>query len=413
MVAPGVASVQQLLKRCASLVLRSIVPLGIDDWSDGPRPPGRTVVHAPGVNSQRILMLGGGPAVGYGVGTHDLALAGHLVRAISVGTRCGTDIEVFAKESLTASGARLLVDSIFAERFDAVVLTIGVQDAITFADSTRFEREMRVVLADLTARAALGIVLFLVAIPPISKVIQLPRMSARLLDRSAERLNRTLMAIAASEESIVFVPFSAPFVEDGARHRGSSTYRLWAKELAATIVPVLFGRRGRDRPALDEQARQSALDRLNILDTEPEERFDRITALAQRYFGTAGAAISLVDRDRQWFKSRRGLDVSETARSESLCEYTIRGNQTFVVTDVLADARFAQTFIARSAQRFRSYAGFPLESPEGNRIGAICVFDTKPRTFSAEEIVFLRELAHLAQEQLWIPSTIGLAVSES
>ncbi|MCU1551079.1 MAG: diguanylate cyclase [Glaciihabitans sp.] len=397
----GPGLIRQWVRRCVGLASRRLVPLG-QDLSNGPRPPARTVVHASGATPQRILLLGGGPAVGYGVGTHDLALGGQLTRAIAAATGRGADTEVFARANLSAAGTLPLVTSISPERFDAVVLTIGLQDALAFASTDQWLSEMQSVLTAILSRAKSRTVIFLVAVPPVSHLVALPRISATLLDRSAARLNRALVSLSASNDAVFFVPFTAPSAQDGLHHHGQSTYRLWAQELAETIGPVMLGRIGRGRPALDEHARQSALDRLNILDTEPEDRFDRITTLAQRYFGAAAAAITLVDRDRQWFKSSRGIAVTETSRSVAMCDYTIRGSQSFVVSDLLEDPRFANAYKVNSGQNFRAYAGFPLESPEGHRIGALCVFDTKPRIFTAEDIVFLRELAYLAQEQLWL-----------
>jgi signal transduction histidine kinase/CheY-like chemotaxis protein len=143
----------------------------------------------------------------------------------------------------------------------------------------------------------------------------------------------------------------------------------------------------------EEIERLRSLYRYRILDTEPEVAFDRITALASRILGMPISLISLLDPERQWFKSNHGLDVRETPRELAFCAHAIMSPGIFVVEDAALDPRFAQNPLVTSAPDIRFYAGAPLTAPDGHRIGTMCVIDRKPRQLSDEERVILEDFA--------------------
>ncbi|WP_417544831.1 ATP-binding protein [Marinobacter sp.] len=150
----------------------------------------------------------------------------------------------------------------------------------------------------------------------------------------------------------------------------------------------------------NERARQTALDQLRILDTPPEARFDRLTRMAARLLNVPVALISLIDRDRQWFKSCVGLDVSETPRSISFCGHAILDRQPLVIEDTWEDERFCDNPLVTGAPYIRFYAGTPLHSADGHALGTLCVIDRKPHTLSEEDRQSLRDLADCAEEQI-------------
>ncbi len=153
-------------------------------------------------------------------------------------------------------------------------------------------------------------------------------------------------------------------------------------------------------PDNDEQ-RLEALRRLDVLDTPTEERFDRITRLASAILEMPIVAISLVDRDRQWFKSIYGLDAKETGRDVSFCGHAITcGQELFVIEDAQEDDRFHDNPLVQGAPNIRFYAGGPVSTEDGNRIGTLCVIDTKPRVLSSEQLQILSDLADVAEGEL-------------
>ncbi|ASJ92298.1 PAS domain S-box protein [Porphyrobacter sp. CACIAM 03H1] len=144
----------------------------------------------------------------------------------------------------------------------------------------------------------------------------------------------------------------------------------------------------------DEPERLAALHRLAVLDTPPEPELDVITRLAADRFDTAIALVSLVDEGRQWFKSRHGLEASETCRRESFCGHTIAGSGVMVVPDASEDPRFRRNPLVTGAPHIRFYAGAPLVLADGHQIGTLCVIDPTPREgFSAREADILQLMA--------------------
>jgi diguanylate cyclase (GGDEF)-like protein len=150
----------------------------------------------------------------------------------------------------------------------------------------------------------------------------------------------------------------------------------------------------------DEENRLRTLRSINILDTPAEERFDRLTRLAKRMFNVPIALVSLIDENRQWFKSRDGLDISETSREISFCAHAILNNEIFIIPDATKDARFADNPLVVDKPYIRFYAGCPLRYIDGSMLGSLCIIDTKPRTFSEEDYEAIKDLAELAEHEL-------------
>lgn len=161
-----------------------------------------------------------------------------------------------------------------------------------------------------------------------------------------------------------------------------------------------------DKP-VDELLRLETLRSLKLLDTDPEERFDRVTRLARRLFSCEIALVSLVDTERQWFKSRQGLDATETGRDISFCGHAILDDDVLVVNDAHIDERFIDNPLVTSDPRIRFYAGCPVSAPNGQNIGTLCVIDSQRRDFDDEDVKLLRELARTVEEELAVASVVS------
>jgi len=153
------------------------------------------------------------------------------------------------------------------------------------------------------------------------------------------------------------------------------------------------------KPA-NEEARLVALDKYAILDTDPEQSFDDLTLLASFVCKTPIALISLIDEDRQWFKSRVGLKDAETSRDIAFCSTAIMQPDVFVVPDALADERFRDNPLVVSDPHIRFYAGAPLINEDGYALGTLCVVDRAPRELAPEEREALKALSRLVLAQL-------------
>ncbi len=151
---------------------------------------------------------------------------------------------------------------------------------------------------------------------------------------------------------------------------------------------------------MPEQRRLAALKRLGIMDSEPEERFERLTRIARQYYGVQAALLSVIDEDRQWFKSACGLAVEQTLRSVSFCDHTIRQDGAFIIEDAAADPRFSGNPLVTGSPHIRFYAGIPVREPDGFKVGALCLVDNSPRRRDDIDLDVLRTLASLIEDEL-------------
>ncbi|MFU8783949.1 sensor domain-containing diguanylate cyclase [Aliidiomarina sp.] len=156
------------------------------------------------------------------------------------------------------------------------------------------------------------------------------------------------------------------------------------------------------KPALpeNEAERLYALRTLGILDTGHEERFDRVTRIAKRMFGVDIALVSLIDENRQWFKSNQGLDVAETPRDISFCAHGINQDGLFIIPNAIEDERFCDNPLVISGPKIRFYAGYPLKLRPGLKIGTLCLIDSSPREMSEEDQQILTDLGLMIEQEV-------------
>ena len=156
----------------------------------------------------------------------------------------------------------------------------------------------------------------------------------------------------------------------------------------------------------DETARLFSLHTLQILDTPPEERFDRITRVAKRAFDVEICSISFIDLERQWFKSNDGFNLLETPRNIAFCALTILNEHVPVVNDASQDSRFSGSPLVVAPPYARFYAGCPVHGPMGKRVGTLCLIDSKPRSFTEDDRNLLRDLASVVDDELTTSSLV-------
>lgn len=151
-------------------------------------------------------------------------------------------------------------------------------------------------------------------------------------------------------------------------------------------------------PVADNEAeRQQALDELGQLDTPAEERFDRITRLARDHFDVPYAMVTMLDRDRQWIKSCQGHSTVETPREISFCNYAIMEDRLFLVEDLSKDRRFVEHPLVTGSHQVRFYAGLPVKTACGHRVGTLCILDDQPRQLSYAQMQAMRDFGALVE----------------
>jgi hypothetical protein len=374
-----------------------------------PRPTDPPQYHAPGPDPDRVLIFGNGPAIGFGVRTQELALPGQVGRLLAAQTGRGADIDLVARRRTSVEIAAPLIARLRPGRYDGVVVVIGATDAAAFLSVRRWRAAMRDLLEELTRRASVGSPIVVLGIHGLRRSALTGGMLGDVVDRHARRLNAVTRSLCAEDPRLTYVERDDA-AGRGVQYQSAQAFQLLAEMIVPALVPGLAAtaasadarsaRAARDTPAA-EVARQSALDTLGVLDTEAEERFDRIVRSAKSTFGTRFAAISLVDRERQWHKAVAGPVGSalELPREVALCHRTIRHDKALVIADLRNDRLVHPDLLAAG---WRFYAGYPIESPDGYRIGALCVLDTEPRAGRDVDTALLRELALRVQREMWI-----------
>ncbi len=202
-----------------------------------------------------------------------------------------------------------------------------------------------------------------------------------------------------------------PPIERGASR---ASIRLASTEQLPTALRMLLSdapetiRTEEDAPfpvAANESQRLAALERAGLVDTQPEEAFDRLTWLASHSLASPVALMTILTSTRQWFKSCRGLDFKETPRSWAFCNYTVLQRDVMVVHDLASDERFADNPAVAGAPHLRFYAGARVLDPDGFGVGSICILDYKPRSLDDDGQQTLRALAEIASDQLRLRAT--------
>jgi GAF domain-containing protein len=152
---------------------------------------------------------------------------------------------------------------------------------------------------------------------------------------------------------------------------------------------------------VEENSRQAALDNLDLIDLPSDAHLDRLTTSAKQLLGVPFAAVTLVDHDRQTMASAAGLDRIDIPRSQGFCDIAIRRRETLTIEDTRRDHRYSDLKWVQGDPKIGFYSGSPIESPDGYRIGALCVMDVEPRHFTEQQAILLRQIALQVQKRLW------------
>lgn len=368
-----------------------------------PAPDGPPRAHAPGLDPYRVLIVGDGVALGRGVRSHDLALPGHLARSASHRMGRGVDVDLITSAEFSLSDVVSAIRDSRPLRYDAIVLVAGSDEAILQVPVARWESRLASALAEIRRMVSPRAAVLVCGIPANHLGRKLPNAIARLADAHAHELDVASRRACARSAATQFVDLIPGRRSPGVSSPSAEQYRLWADALAERLAS---GRAG-DHPShpedtgSDEQIRQAAVDRLR-LDTEAlDPALQRIVRTARLVFGTESALFTVLDRETQLHVARAGITMTQIPRSDSFCQYTIMESGGMIVEDALIDDRFRDNPLVTDDPHVRFYAGFPVDSPDGERLGALCVFDSNPRRAGEINLALLRELALLVQNELW------------
>ncbi|MFD1721091.1 GAF domain-containing protein [Amnibacterium endophyticum] len=353
-----------------------------------------------GLRADRVLLIGNGPVIGFGVRTQALALPGHLSRRLATTTGRGAVVDVVAERGLLVDRVPRLLREHRLSESDAVVLSVGATDAAALTPVDRWTADLERALDELLAAASAGTVVVVLPVVPLQRTRGTEGPRRLLSDRHAATLDRATRDVCARRGDVVLLE-PAP---DERAPRTSGDYAALAARLAATLAPRLDALAVADSPSTarrrrrapdPELLRQQAVDASGLAGSGSNAVLERLLQQAQDVFGAQAAAVTLVDGDDVVYKAAAGLDRRSAPRDIAPCNRAIRQEGPYVVPDLAGQP------LADDGWRF--YAGHPLEAPNGYRIGTLCVLGRTPRPddLSALEQVALIDLAARAEAELW------------
>lgn len=389
----------------ARLTLPLAERLSSDSWVNLPRPrETRLVVRAAGAVPDRVLLAGNSLAVGWGVASHNLALAGTLARATASITGRGVDLEVHVRPDKTLRMVERFLTPQTIARYDAIVLALGAREAFQMIPRETWRRCLTRVLDQVARLASSPPPVLVVAADEITQV-PIAAAPARRAIEAVRALNATTRELVASRQGVVFVE-SAIVSSSGTGQEFFYTDKLWMYEHAAsTIAPALarvLGQGGAADDPLDERARERAISRVRARLTEDDPELAQLVSMTRDLFGAAEAALLLVESD-----DIRPIIAHESLvkvdRPESFSAAAILQRHGLVVPDLLADERFRERPDVVNPPHWRAYAGHHVESPDGQPVAVLGMVFAHERHFSPADLALLRALAHRAGEVLFRP----------
>lgn len=365
-----------------------------------PRPSDFPQAHSDGPDADRVLLYGSGRVVGWGRTTHSEALAGSLASALSDMTMRGADVDVIAFPELTVADARRSLLGAKLWRFDVIVINIGLLDALLLRGDSEWRDGLTSLLADIRTSGAPNTRIVVLGIDPVDSISAYQGAHAVAAQHHAQKLDAMSQRVISDLPGVTFLPLESDAMDYSAQGLELADALLEDLNLARASSSAERGPAGQDAASREEERVAGVLS-TGILDTPREGRFDRIVTMARQLYGTSGAAFAVVDRDRVWHKSAtEGVPV-EVSKDQSFCSTTVQQRGPHVVPDMLLENAPGDSSAAEGVG-VRFYAGYPIESPSGEQIGALCIFDEKPRERIDVDESLLRQLALLIQAELQV-----------
>ncbi|WP_039741624.1 GAF domain-containing protein [Salinibacterium sp. PAMC 21357] len=348
--------------------------------------------EAVGPDPDRVLVLGPGKSMGFGVNSHELGLGGHLARQLAVLTKRGCSVDIVSDPSMSLADTRVAVSWAHLERFDALVLTLGGTDILRIRSHFVWRRDVTALLDAVQESGGGALPTSVLGIAPADDVLSLPSFLLRIVNMNIAKLNTITEEQCNARAGVTFVPATAPS-DDQRVPFESRTYEHWARELAPAIAVKLA--HVAVPPATSElvNENQRVFDGSALATKEVSATLTAIMNSARVMFGTSGAAVTFHDQEAHWFTSTSGVGDMRREEAGAFCSSAFTTRGLVVLEDTMNDPRFADHPWVVRGPRIRFYAGYPISAANGHIIGAVCVFDTGPRTFDSSHESLLRELA--------------------
>jgi len=387
---------KRLFRRFSTLLAWPIIQFWLaatpQVWQKLQLPVDEPRAEAVGPDPDRILLLGPGKSSGYGVHTHQLGLGGHLAREVAALTQRGCSVDIVSDPEMSASDAAVVIGWARLERYDALVLTLGARDSLKLRSVLNWRRSISSVFDTISELSGGALHTFVLGIAPVDAFISLPAPMIRVINRNIVHLNRITELLCSSRDRFSYVPVTHP-QPSGLATLESGTYSHWASELAPRIAHHLSAVTVQTILTDAELTLATSLDRSALTGEVVSARLTEIMHSARVLFDTSGAAITFHDHDAHWFTSTSGVGDMQRKEAGDFCSAAFVEQGLVAIEDTLKNERFVDHPWVRRGPRIRFYAGFPIVDKTGTIVGAVCVFDTEPRSFDPSYETLLGELA--------------------
>lgn len=370
-----------------------------------PRPADSTIVGSRGSQPLECVALGNGALTGWGVASHQLGLIGALSRSLTRQFGRGVTVRGAIDPYLTVRTMRPLVPQQPWGSAAVGILAFGPGEVIAAGSLRTWQHDLDLLVREVRSRMPPGSMLAVLSIPPLAAIGPLHGIGSRSAAWRIAKHNERAAAVCAGIDGVRFIPLPDPGASRRGYEHSADQYAFWADVIAAFVAFEPPTARVTLPPA-DERSR--SVDELGILDGRVDpEPFERIVRLAQNVFRTASAAFTVLHDDWQWYAARAGTPLDRLPREQSLCDLAVAQSAPLVVGDTWSDARFDANEYVHEGDGVRFYAGHPLRAPDGNLIGALCVFDPEPRDPRDVDLATLRDLALMIESELAHPQSRG------
>jgi GAF domain-containing protein len=359
--------------------------------------------HAGEGPADHVLLIGNGPAHGWGVSSHRLALCGQLAEALASSTGRAMDVEYVGAELMNAASALAWLGDRDLSGYDVVVVVMGMNDAVRLTPVEAWERDLRGLLDHLRSGLRHEAPIVVSGIQPVESVAPYRGPFAALGQRRADALNAATLRIAGSTPACAFVPLDAPEPEPDRPYGSAMMYRAWADTLAAAAAPLLdeHRTRGAERRRSKVEARAWQGPAAPVLIRTAAERgtpeLQRLVNAAKIEFGVALAVVTMLEGDRMWF----GAASADTPVSIPIAlsyDQHVPGDRALVVPDAQEDRRFRDNpFIQQSHLPF--YAGYPIHDLAGRTVGTFCLLAPRARSEDSVNVTLLQGYAEQAERE--------------
>jgi lysophospholipase L1-like esterase len=372
----------------------------------GSIPYARDIPHAAAGEgpADHVLLIGNGAAHGWGVSSHQLALCGQLATALFGATGHATEVEYVGAELMNAESALAWLGDHDLSGYDAVVVVMGMNDAVRLTPIAAWQRHLTALLDHLRSGLRHGAPIVVSSIQPVASVLPYRGFLAAVGQRRAAGITLATRAIVDATPGTAFAALGEPMLEAGRPHGSAATYRAWADELAAVAAPLLDEHRSRaaGRRRSKVEARQwrwaGAPALLHAAGERGTPELRRLVNAAKVEFGVTLAVVTLLEGDRMWFAAA-SADTPVAIPVSLSYDQHVPADGPMVVPDAGSDERFKRNpFISQSHLPF--YAGHPIHDLQGRMIGTFCVLAARPRPAASVRLDLLREYAAQAEREV-------------